>query len=130
MQPEFSLHLARLFEISHTSSKKLKRYYPVVSKKCGNKVRVEMRCWHKKPMAHAWFTIHPVSSELACVRSFWQYGDNILQELKLPILTPPFHSQRILKQNFNIATISQCFVIIPILTHWFCLLQIWKKKDS
>lgn len=63
--PELSLHLARLSEISHTSSKKLKRYYSVVSKKCGNKVKVEMRCWHKKPMAHAWFITHPVSSELA-----------------------------------------------------------------
>lgn len=52
-QPELSLHLARLFEISHTSSKKLKRYYPAASKKCDNKVRVEMRCWPKKPMAHA-----------------------------------------------------------------------------
>ena len=47
------------------SSKKLRRNYPVVSKKCGNKVRVEMRCWHKEPMVPALYITHPVSSELA-----------------------------------------------------------------
>lgn len=50
--PELSVHLARLFEISHTSRKKFKRYYPTVSKKCSNKVRVEMRYWHKEHVVH------------------------------------------------------------------------------
>lgn len=47
------------------SSKKLRRNYPVVSKKCGNKVRVEMNCWHKEPMVPAQYITHPVLSGLA-----------------------------------------------------------------
>lgn len=49
---EFLLYLVRLFEILYISSKKFKRYYFVVFKKCGNKVKVEMRCWYKKFMVY------------------------------------------------------------------------------
>lgn len=46
----------------------------LVSKKFGNKVRVEMSYYYKKSMAHAWFRTHPVLSELApthCLSVWW-----------------------------------------------------------